>query len=181
MSVNNFAAIPEELRSLIIERFRYNPKTGKLYFKKRFFTNPSPRNKQWNTRFAGKEAGFLNTNGYFRVSMNGKFYYVHQIAFVIMKGYLPKEIDHRDKNKKNNKWKNLREANDSQNSSNVFKRIINKSGLKGVSWAKSNNCWRMDITYNKVRYYSYHSSKKEAYKAYCKMSAKFHKEFGCAK
>lgn len=169
----------QKLNKLIRSRFYYEPDTGILYFRERVFKNPSPRNKQWNTRFAGKEAGFLNTNGYLRVSLEGKQYYIHQIAFMIMKDYIPEEVDHKDLNKQNNKWSNLREATRAKNLQNNFKRKNNKTKLKGVSWSKSNNCWRMDITYNKQKFYSYHPTKQKAYQAYCEMSAKLHKEFGC--
>lgn len=163
---------------LLADYFRYDPLSGKIYYKKRFFgNNLTRRQKQWNNVHTDKEAGYVK-DGYIRVSWNNKQIYAHQIAFAIMTGYIPKEIDHKDLNKSNNKWENLREAHHSQNASNCKKRTKNKSGLKGVSWSKSNNCWRMDISFNKIKYHSYHLTKEEAYKAYCEKSTQLHKEFG---
>lgn len=167
------------LLSQIQNRFSYDPETGKIYYKKR--ENITHYNhKTWNMRFADKEViGWLNNNGYYRLSFDCKLFYFHQIAFICMKGYIPEEVDHIDKNKTNNIWSNLREADRINNSCNSFKRKTNRSGLKGVSWAKSNNCWRMDITFNKKKYHSYHATKEEAYEAYCIKSSELHKEFGC--
>lgn len=182
---HNYAAIPQELKdirekvNLIRERVTYDPNTGKVYYKARTFDNPSPRNKQWNTRFADKEAGYEH-DGYVRVRLVdvGELY-AHQIAFVCMEGYIPIEVDHEDKNRSNNKWNNLRDADRTLNSCNVFQRKQNKTGLKGVSWSKRNNRWRMDLQYQKKKYYSHHLTQEEAYKAYCELSAKLHGEFGC--
>lgn len=179
-----FSNLPEELRVLYIKsRCLYWPSSGEVWYKVQDFgLNPSPRQKQWNVRFAGKKTGYLNKNGYLRVSLgpDSQEYYAHQIAFAIMKNYIPDEVDHIDKNKLNNKWYNLRDAKHSDNTKNVFKRVNNLSGMKGVSWAKSNNCWRMDIQSNGVKYYSYHDTKEKAYIAYCAASIKLHGEFGCA-
>jgi len=178
MTIKNAFAIPEELYiKLIKERFEYEPLTGKVYWKKRIFNNPSARNKQWNVRYANKEAGFSNGQ-YLKVSIEGKSLYIHQVAFAIMLGYIPNEIEHKDKNKINNKWENLREATHAQNSQNVFKRCTNKSGYKGVSWSKSNNCWRMDIQAKGIKYHSYHSTPEEAYNEYILKSKELHGEFG---
>lgn len=178
----NAAAIPEELRKLkqwVEDHFTYDPLTGVVSYKLRDFgNNPTPRQKQWNTRFANKPAGYFNGN-YFKVSLSGKSLYVHQVAFAIMAGYIPLEIEHQDKNKTNNIWTNLRDAlSHSNNSSNVNKRVTNKSGFKGVSWAKRNNCWRMDIQSKGIKYYSYHSTPEEAHETYKLMSNELHGDFG---
>lgn len=186
MPTYRFDCIPAELREFDIieflkERCSYDPLTGFVYYKERKFENPSPRNKQWNTRFAGKRAGHLNVNGYWRVSFEKghSWYYAHQIAFAIMEDYIPLEIDHKDKDKQNNKWENLRDSIlHSNNMCNQSKQSINKSGFKGVSWSKSNNCWRMDIAYKKIKYHSYHATPEDAYFAYIAKSKELHGEFG---
>lgn len=180
-----FVNLPQELRSVLYIRNRclYWPSSGEVWFKhQNFGENPTPRQKQWNTRFAGKKTGYLNTNGYIRVSLgpNSQEYYVHQIAFAIIEGYIPEEVDHIDKDKSNNEWINLRDADHSKNMKNVLMRSINSSGLKGVSWSKWNNKWRMDIRSNGVRYYSYHNTPEDAYLAYCDKSIELHGEFGSA-
>lgn len=186
MSASLFTNLPEELRlnvEYIKSRCYYWPISGDVIYKPQDFgLNPTPRQKQWNTRFANKKAGHLNDNGYLRVSFGPSIqeFYVHQIAFAVMADYIPLEIDHNDKNKLNNAWENLRDAAHFENASNVFKRANNIAGIKGVSWSKSNNCWRMDIQSRGIKYFSYHETQELAYKAYCAKSTELHKEFGCA-
>ena len=59
-------------------------------------------------------------------------------------------IDHKDRNKLNNKRSNLRIATKSQNNSNINMRSDNTSGFTGVKRAKSGK-WVAQITHNKVR------------------------------
>lgn len=181
--MNNFDNISMEMREderviLIKDHFSYDPETGKVYHKEKNISHH--KNKYWNTRYAGKEAGFFNGD-YFKVSIGGKkTFYVHQVAFACMVSYIPKEIDHEDKCKINNKWNNLRDAiSHSHNASNRFMEYNNQSGLKGVSWDKWNKKWRMDIAFNHIKYYSFHKTKEEAHEAYKLKSAELHKEFGC--
>lgn len=169
----------QTLINLVKIWFAYDTETGIVTYKPRWFgSNPTPRQKQWTTMYVGKECGFLN-NGYKRVNViPGKQLYIHQIAFILMKNYIPEEVDHEDTNKLNNKWSNLRDCTHAQNTRNVKKHSHNQSGLKGVSWSKRKNRWRMDIRFNNVCYYSFHFTKEEAYAAYCEASEKLHREFG---
>lgn len=170
------------LREYVQKYLSYDPNTGLVTNKLRNFgPNPTQRQKQWLTMYAKNPnyaLGFLN-NGYWRISLpNKKHLYIHQIAFLLMIGSIPIEVDHKDTNKENNKFDNLRPADRTGNCCNSSKRTTNKSGLKGVSWAAASYCWRMDIRYNQVRYYSFYKTKELAYEAYCKASAELHGEFG---
>lgn len=163
---------------LIKSRFSYWPESGKVFYKAQDFgQNPTPRQKQWNSRFANKEAGYVSENGYIRVSIDGKQFYAHQIAFALMTGGIPNEIDHINLNKADNKWSNLRIAEHHQNASNAFKRCTNKSGFKGVSWSKSNKRWRMEISHRGKVYFGYFLTKEEAYESYCAYAEVLHKEY----
>ncbi len=81
----------------------------------------------------GKEVGWLNNTGYLRVQVNNKAYLVHQIVFLIHRGYIPTMIDHLDGNKLNNKIENLRECTPSQNQCNAKLRKDSITGVKNVS------------------------------------------------
>ena len=52
----------------------------------------------------------------------GKSTRVHRFAFLQEKGYIPIEVDHKDRNKSNNKWDNLRDSTRSQNCRNSSKK-----------------------------------------------------------
>lgn len=115
----------------------YSPETGIFTWKHR------PEGyAPWNARYAGTIASTVNCYGYSIISIAGKKYHASRLAFLIMTGsFPPHEMDHRDCNALNNKWKNLREATPSQNQHN--KRIYknNTSGHKGIVWDKANNKW----------------------------------------
>lgn len=56
------------------------------------------------------------------------------------------DIDHKDGDRSNNKWDNLREATRSQNCMNSKIRNNNTSGHKGVSYHKRSNRYRVIIS-----------------------------------
>lgn len=118
-------------------------------------------------------------NGYVRPTINNKRYYAHRLAWLYMTGEFPKQIDHIDLNKINNKWENLRLANDSQNNFNKDKTILNTSGFKGVSWYKNANKWRAEIkAYGKRLRIGYFTSIEDAAAAYKEAAKKLHAEYG---
>lgn len=95
-------------------------------------------------------AGSICKNGYIKIWINGKHYYAHRLAWLYNYGQIPdKEIDHINHNKADNKIKNLRLANRNQNSFNTSIRSDNTSSVKGVSWYKNLNKWKVYIQVNK--------------------------------
>jgi len=83
---------------------------------------------------------------YFR--HNGKVSYLrlNRLVFYYVYGYLPKIIDHIDRNSLNNKIENLRELTNGQNIRNADKHRtanhkIPSSKYKGVSWNKKLKKW----------------------------------------
>lgn len=95
----------------------------------------------------GDVAGSWNNLGYKRTRIENKEYGVHRLIFLYHHGYLTPgmEIDHIDGNPGNNRIDNLREATRSQNMLNGKIPSNNTSGVKGVSWDKSNSKWRAVI------------------------------------
>lgn len=93
----------------------------------------------------GQIAGFSNGR-YWNICINYVHYAAHRLAWLIVTGVWPKdEIDHRNLDKLDNRWINLREATHSQNAHNARKRSDNTSGFKGVSYDKSRGRWRATI------------------------------------
>jgi hypothetical protein len=112
-----------------IERLRavlaYDPETGKLTWRVR----TSNRIK------VGDDAGSVNADGYLQVQIDGVYLRAHRAIFAMVKGRWPKvDVDHEDRDRTNNRWLNLREANNSQNSANRC--VTNSTGFKGVRRAK---------------------------------------------
>ena len=107
----------------------------------------------------GQIAGRLGKRGYVETNINYKKYKNHRIIFLMFNGYLPEIVDHVDNNCLNNRIENLRAATLSQNLHNAKLSKANKSGVKGVSWDKSKNSWRVQINSNgkSIRVYKLHS------------------------
>ena len=115
------------------EKLSYCPDTGVLSWKEDESKRP-----QWNGRYANKPVGCVGNHGYicFNFTHNGekKQYLVHRVVYAMMHGSWPKEVDHKDRDKTNNRLNNLRECSSSSNGANIPVRKHNKLGVKGVSY-----------------------------------------------
>lgn len=151
-----------------LELFEYND--GILYWKK----------KAWKTGpdLTGCIAGAINGNGYSHVMINGKIMLQHRIVFLIHKGYIPKYIDHVDRNRLNNKIENLREVTARQNQANRSLGKNNSSGYLGVSFEKQTKKFAATSRLNgkKINLGRY-STAKQASEVYNNWAIKTFKEF----
>ena len=85
--------------------------------------------------------GTTNTNGYLVVIIRGRQYRLHRLAWFLTHGTWPKEIDHINGNKADNRLANLRECTRSQNQANRNGMMsTNSSGFRGVS--RSGRRWQ---------------------------------------
>lgn len=92
---------------------------------------------------ANNIAGSLTNTGYFEITVLGKRYLSHRLAWLYMTGEMPKEfIDHINRIGTDNRFCNLRQANKSENAINCRIKSNNKSGYKGVSFDKKRNKWK---------------------------------------
>lgn len=119
--------------------------TGKLFWKVRPLEMFEQEfvGKQWNDRYAGKEA-FTSSDGHGYLVGNIKRtrYQAHRVVFAIANGRWPSGlIDHIDLDKKNNRPENLREATRQQNAWNKGLTKQNTSGFKGVSFHAGTGRW----------------------------------------
>ena len=77
------------------------------------------------------------------------------------------EYDHEDRDKLNNRRKNLRIATRSLNNANMTLRSNNTSGFKGVCWRPALQKWRAEISVNrKNRYLGLFNTPEDAARAY---------------
>ena len=90
-----------------------------------------------------------------------------------------KHIDHINGDPADNRWINLREATISQNCQNRRKPNTNTSGIRGVSWHKTQRKWCANIKLaGKAYYLGSFDTKDAAGAAYAAASANLHGEFG---
>ena len=97
----------------------------------------------------GNVAGTPHSKGYRTIQINGAKFLMHRLAWLYMTGsFPPDEIDHINRDKKDNRFANLRIVTGSENMHNMGKNSRNTSGVKGVYYDKANKKWRAQIGLN---------------------------------
>lgn len=128
----------EELKRVL----DYNPKTGVFTWK----IAPCGHGVK-----KGSVAGCLHPRGWRYIRYRYHGHAEHRLAFLYMTGSMPDFVDHKDRNRSNNSWSNLRESDPLSNSVNQGIRIDNKSGYKGVHFCKDRNKWRAGVRFKGVQ------------------------------
>lgn len=91
---------------------------------------------------AGSITGCPNSAGYNRITIDGHSYLTSRLAYLYMTGKWPAhQMDHINRNQRDERWSNLRPATQSQNNHNQGPNIKNTSGCKGVVWLKRERRW----------------------------------------
>jgi len=131
-----------------------------------------------NVAKAGKPAGCKSSNTYGSITIDKKAYCLHKVVFCMHHGYMPKQVDHIDGNRKNNRIENLRPATNAENSLNRPAQKNSKSGIKNVSWNSQNQKWWVQVTKDKKKVVSEMFDDLElaelvAYEARCKYHGQF--------
>ena len=101
------------------------------------------------SKLIGQKAGFIHSTGYRHITFMGKQHKAHRLIWLYVYGYLPKEIDHINGDRQDNRLENLREVTRSQNQLNKSLAKNNTSGTKGVSWHKKSKSWTVRLSVNK--------------------------------
>jgi hypothetical protein len=132
-------------KNTLRSKFIYNPKTG-------LFTN----------RKTGKI--FVKGGGPYKIiKIDGVMYLGHRLAFLYMTGRIPKMIDHKNRDGTDNRWSNIRPANQGLNNANSSR--PNKTGFKGVGLL--NGRYRAKFRYKgKFKCLGYYNTAEEASRAY---------------
>ncbi len=113
----------------------YDPDTG-------VFTARLPaRNRE-----EGDTLGSIGNHGYLNVTIAGKSYLAHRLAWFYVNGQWPAVVDHIDRDRHNNRIANLRQCTLLENAWNVTPLKGTKSGVVGVNWFASRNKWVAKIS-----------------------------------
>lgn len=163
MLKTDLAALVQRVRELL----RYNRRTG-------VFTWRVTRNQHAR---AGDVAGYIRTDEYRGIMIDGRSHYAHRLVWLYVYGaWPPFEIDHRNGLKDDNRLVNLIESTRSFNCQNERRpRKNGTSGFLGVSWDKNRSRWSAQIHADGVkRKLGRFGSVEEAHAAYVQAKRKLH-------
>lgn len=147
----------------------YDENTGNFY-----------RNVSNNTRhLVGEIAGWLSKEGYKKLSLLGKTYSQHRLAWLYTYGEFPKQvIDHINGNPADNRIVNLRECTRNQNNYNCKLRKDSSSKIKNVKWNKFHKKWQVAIRVDKKeKHMGYFDDEELAELVAIEARERYHKEF----
>lgn len=137
---------------------------------------------------AGDIITHTTPTGYIAIVIDRQKYQGHRMAWLYEYGYLPKQLDHKNGVKTDNRLENLRECTSAENNANRSTTAIGESGHKGILWSWRYNSYIARLAVDKQRFQksftiSKFSSKEEALQTAVKwladMRTEHHKEFAC--
>lgn len=140
---------PTPSQHTLKQALKYDPQSGKLYWKSRGIS------KSWDTKWAGNEAfTATSSTGYKCGRINGANYLAHRVIYKLVTGDEPIEIDHIDGVRDNNCWSNLRSVPLEDNRRNSRRSKRNTSGHTGVRYEPERSCWIARIRNNHLGCFS---------------------------
>lgn len=139
-------------QAFLHEALLYAPVEGSFTWKVRPQEHFKTR-RGWNVfngAYAGKPAGHLSAEGYLVIGLQKKAFKAHRLAWFMSHGGLPadRQIDHKNRQRSDNRLKNLRLVGALENAQNASIRSDNTSGLPGVCLHKQTGKWLAQISVN---------------------------------
>lgn len=125
---------PIELYQAIATLVDYDPSTG-----------------HFTRRRTGKKAGCRNPYGYIQIGGKGTTVLAHRLAWVIMHGELPIEIDHINRVRDDNRLENLRNVTHAENLNNQpsrRKRYKTNRSNHGVTYNRHTDRWMVVVAFH---------------------------------
>lgn len=150
------------------ELYHYSPETGEFTYKLVARGRRPP----------GTKAGKRNQGGFIQISCDGRRYCAHVLAWFYMTGeWCPGDVDHRDLDRGNTRFENLRPATRSQNQANIRCHADSRTGLKGVTRLPSGK-YKAKITKDGEHIYlGVHETAELAHEAYMAAARRLYGEF----
>lgn len=105
----------------LLEILEYNPMTGDITYR-----------VDTQRKAAGELATMRHIEGYLMVEIGKKQYLAHRLAWFMVHGQWPDQIDHIDHDRSNNRLTNLRDVSNRENQLNASISRNNTSGVTGV-------------------------------------------------
>ena len=135
---------PELTQARLREVLHYDPGTGEFRWREQ---------KKSNHR-AGAIAGCRMRSDYWAIHVDGRNYRAHQLAWLYMEGEWGRPlIDHRDGDPFNNRWRNLRRSNRSNDLSYKRRRRCVAPGCAGITFDRRSGEWTARISNSERRYF----------------------------
>lgn len=105
--------------------------------------------ERWNKRYVGTEAlASVSHKGYKAGNIFGRAHFAHRVLWLLYTGQWPRDIDHINGQKDDNRIVNLRSVTCEENQKNKKMPSTNTSGVMGVSWSKTRLKWHAYIKVN---------------------------------
>ncbi|MDQ0997024.1 hypothetical protein QFZ34_002206 [Phyllobacterium ifriqiyense] len=154
---------------VVRELFEFDSERGVLVWRERprehFKTDRAWKAR--NSRYAGKDAGHLDKDGYTYIQVLGRRRLAHRLIWLYVHGSMPDGVlDHESGRRSHNRLDNLRTATLIQNGRNRKRPNNNTSGRMGVIWDRSRGRWLAQIRVGPaLKHLGRYSDFKEACKA----------------
>jgi hypothetical protein len=156
-------------QSRLKELFSYDYETGNFTVIK---------TRKGSSKKIGDLLGSKSYAGYLEAEIDSKKYYLHRLAYLYMTGSFPEgNIDHCNRNKSDNSWKNLKVVTQQENlENNILPRKHGSLGYRGVYRYKDK--FRAKINHKgKQIHLGQFATIEEASQAYLKAKPLIHKNF----
>lgn len=119
-----------------------------------------------------KQGGFIknvanHSNGYCQVSFKGRMIRYHRLLWILVNGPIPEGffVDHKDGDKLNNNFENLRLLTNRENAQNT--KFHRDGRLPGIHWNKQHRKWQAQVwVEGKRSHLGYFTTQLEAFDAY---------------
>lgn len=127
---------------------------------------------------SGTIAGSRHCKGYISIRIDYRNYLAHRLAFLYITGEMPEFVDHKNGDRSDNRWVNIRPATATENMQNMGVRKDNSSGYSGVYWNKAHRKWHVRFKVNKKQMsFGYFENLSDAANVASEARVKYYGEF----